>query len=326
MLKRTVSALIGMVFIISLVIIPNAIPMAAGVALVAVLGVYELYKGAEKINIHPIWWLGMIATVVCVFSAVTFPENTEELAQNMLAAVSRDIPLPDQTAKELVSALSIHIQGFARLTLKHDVLSITPMFPLMITGLLFLGFLTEFFREKREPLKNISITLFGAVYVGWLLSHLVMLKCFAGTLEVMGHRVAAGNCLVMLVLLCTWASDTFAFFVGKNLGKHKLSPKSSPNKTWEGSIGGWTGSVVLALITGYVIHLPLWHALFMGAVFGIVSQMGDLTASAIKREIGIKDFGSIIPGHGGVLDRIDSILFTAPFAYYYIMLFLPNYM
>ncbi|MBP5274630.1 MAG: phosphatidate cytidylyltransferase [Abditibacteriota bacterium] len=326
MLKRTVSALIGMVFIISLVIIPNAIPMAAGVALVAVLGVYELYKGAEKIDIHPIWWLGMIATVVCVFSAVTVPENTEELAQNMLAAVSRDFPLPDETANEIVNALSIHIQGFARLTLKHDVLSITPMFPLMITGLLFLGFLTEFFRQKREPLKNISITLFGAVYVGWLLSHLVMLKCFCGQMELLGKEVPAGNCLVMLVLLCTWATDTFAFFAGKRFGRHKLSPQSSPNKTWEGSIGGWAGSVILACITGYFIHLPFAHALFMGAVFGIVSQMGDLTESAIKREIGIKDFGNLIPGHGGVLDRIDSILFTAPFAYYYIMLFLPNYM
>ncbi|MBO4547692.1 MAG: hypothetical protein J5758_00590, partial [Abditibacteriota bacterium] len=198
MLQRTVSALIGMAIIIGVVIIPNAIPIAIVVTVFAVVGVCELYKGAEKIDIHPIWWLGIIATAVCVFSAVTFPESTEELAQKVLDSITREIPQSDSQldalAQEIVSTLSIHIQGFARLSLRHDVLSITPMFPLMITGLLFLGFLTEFFRPNREPLKNISITLFGAVYLGWLLSHLVMLKCFGGTMEFWGKTVPAGNC------------------------------------------------------------------------------------------------------------------------------------
>ena len=114
-----------------------------------------------------------------------------------------------------------------------------------------------------------------------------------------------------------------AYFTGYFLGKHKLCPKISPKKTIEGSIGGIIGSVVLSALFGYFFfERILIHCIIIGIIGGIVSQFGDLTASVFKRKMGIKDYGNLIPGHGGILDRFDSVLFTAPMVYYYIMLVL----
>ena len=143
--------------------------------------------------------------------------------------------------------------------------------------------------------------------------------------SVYGYPVSSRACLVMFAFICTWACDTGAFFTGKAFGKHKIAPVLSPNKTYEGSLGGLVFTMLIALGAGYIIKLPWHHSIIMGALFGILSQVGDLSESAIKREIGIKDFGSVVPGHGGFLDRIDSMLFTAPAAYYYCVLFLQNW-
>jgi phosphatidate cytidylyltransferase len=124
---------------------------------------------------------------------------------------------------------------------------------------------------------------------------------------------------VWLVVLSALATDIFAYFIGSKWGRRKLAPSVSPNKTVEGSIGGALGSVLVCGVFGY-LAMPelLAHCIAIGALGGIVSQVGDLTASAIKRRLGMKDFGSLIPGHGGLLDRIDSIMFTAPLVYLYL--------
>jgi phosphatidate cytidylyltransferase len=127
--------------------------------------------------------------------------------------------------------------------------------------------------------------------------------------------------LVWHIFLTAFGTDIMAYFTGYAIGKHKLCPKISPKKTIEGSIGGILGSVLLCGLFGYfVIPGLLLHCIIIGVLGGVVSQFGDLTASIFKRKMGIKDYGNLIPGHGGILDRFDSVLFTAPMVYYYIML------
>ena len=127
--------------------------------------------------------------------------------------------------------------------------------------------------------------------------------------------------LVWLVIFSAFGSDIFAYFTGFLLGRHKLCPAISPKKTVEGAIGGVLGSVLICGIFGWVVIPGIAvHCLIIGALGAVFSQLGDLTASIFKRKMGIKDYGNLIPGHGGVMDRIDSILFTAPLVYYYTVL------
>jgi phosphatidate cytidylyltransferase len=127
------------------------------------------------------------------------------------------------------------------------------------------------------------------------------------------------NNFVWLIVFSAFATDIFAYFTGRAIGKHKLAPTLSPKKTVEGGIGGVVGSVVVCGLFGYFAIPDFFvHCVVIGALGGVVSQLGDLTASAIKRRLGMKDYGSLIPGHGGLLDRIDSLLFTAPLVYLYL--------
>ena len=128
---------------------------------------------------------------------------------------------------------------------------------------------------------------------------------------------------IWLVFIIAWGTDTFAYVFGMLFGKHKLCPSLSPKKTIEGSIGGIIGAIGLTYL--YIKYLEIdayWAFLLIAFIGSIVAQIGDLTASKIKRVTGIKDFGFIMPGHGGVLDRFDSILFIAPYTYYISKLFL----
>lgn len=204
----------------------------------------------------------------------------------------------------------------------YEIKEISSIFPAVLTLLLIVSFCVELIRRKRAPLVNVGATVLGAIYVGWLMMHLVVLRGIHGTIRVGHYTEETGAWLVMFTLICTWACDTGAFFVGRFCGKTKIAPNLSPNKTFEGSMGGFFGSLIAALITGWVIKLPWHHTLALGSLFGVLCQLGDLSESAIKREIGVKDFGNVMPGHGGMLDRIDSLLFAAPVMYYYVVLFL----
>ncbi len=139
-----------------------------------------------------------------------------------------------------------------------------------------------------------------------------------------------GNYLIWIIFIASWGCDTAAYYSGRYLGKqgkHKLIPKVSPNKTVEGAIGGLVGSVLGCTLYGYIITrfgviIPLYHYIFIGLLGGIFSQLGDLVASAIKRYAKIKDYSNLIPGHGGILDRFDSILFVSVIVYYYVSIFI----
>ncbi len=180
---------------------------------------------------------------------------------------------------------------------------------LWFVAVIIMSLLTLFDIEHKE-LADAMATLTGIFYVVFLSFHVTLVE-----------QTGEYGILVWLILLTAFGTDIMAYFTGFAIGKHKLAPKISPKKTIEGSIGGILGSVLLCGLFGYfVIPRLLIHCIIIGVLGGVVSQFGDLTASIFKRKMGIKDYGNLIPGHGGILDRFDSVLFTAPMVYYYIML------
>ncbi|AFS78574.1 phosphatidate cytidylyltransferase CdsA [Gottschalkia acidurici 9a] len=158
--------------------------------------------------------------------------------------------------------------------------------------------------KSEYNVKDISITIFGGLYVPFFFYHMYLLN---------------DNVYIWLVFIGAFATDTFAYFTGMTLGKKKLCPEISPKKTVEGSIGGIIGTLVVMIIFSRKIGIDnIIGISILSIILSIMAQMGDLTASTIKRSSGIKDYGNLMPGHGGVLDRFDSILFVTPIVYYYI--------
>ena len=165
-----------------------------------------------------------------------------------------------------------------------------------------------FVLKEDIKLANISITIFSILYIPFLFQHIIYLD---------------GNIYIWLIFITAWGTDTFAYLAGNLFGKKKLCPNLSPNKTIEGSLGGVLGSILLTILFSKYLNLPnLWGLIILSILGAIIAQFGDLAASKIKRITGIKDYGFIIPGHGGILDRFDSILFTAPLVYYFVKFFI----
>ncbi len=164
------------------------------------------------------------------------------------------------------------------------------------------------FQDMQSVSRDLAISLFGLFYVPLLLSHAVLLRA-----------LPAGRSWIFLVLFVVMASDSMAYFVGRTWGKHRLYEAVSPKKTIEGSFGGLVGGVLGALICKLLFFAGLGAVdiLFLGMGVGAFSQLGDLVESLLKRSFGVKDSGALIPGHGGVLDRLDSLLFAFPVTYYY---------
>jgi phosphatidate cytidylyltransferase len=161
--------------------------------------------------------------------------------------------------------------------------------------------------ERR--LKDLAITAFGVLYVGFTLSTIVSTRA-----------LPAGEWFVLFVAIITWAADTGAYYAGTLWGKHLLAPSVSPKKTIEGVGGGLALAVgaAVAACAWFIPQLSLSDAVVLGLLLTVAGLLGDLWESVIKRRVGVKDSGSILPGHGGMLDRLDSLLFTAPTFYYYV--------
>ena len=173
--------------------------------------------------------------------------------------------------------------------------------------------------------KNIPIGLgyliLGPIYVGFLLAHALMLREITGSGAEIEGTSDFGRSWLLFALLVTFAADTGAYLVGRAVGRRPMAPSISPNKTWEGSLGGFASAVAAALVLGLVFDLgvPAWQQAMIGGVGGVVGQWGDLIESKLKRIADLKDASSIIPGHGGLLDRLDSVLLTLPAVYYLIV-------
>jgi phosphatidate cytidylyltransferase len=167
-----------------------------------------------------------------------------------------------------------------------------------------------------HPTQSWALTLGAALWLGWLLSHFVLLRDLSPAFD-----LGTGTRWLVLTFLVTWINDSAAYAVGKTIGRHPCSPYLSPKKTWEGTIGGWLGGVLAAVLLGrWLVELSWVQGLVLGVLVATVAPLGDLAKSMVKRQMGVKDFGALIPGHGGMFDRIDSLLFVAPVTYYFAIL------
>ena len=232
------------------------------------------------------------------------------------------LPLLALTAALMLLGLWEISRIFARIDLKVS-------FPLAVSGCLFLLVLAYHYQEgypgaavvtiiiavllaivlqypRFTPI-DAAVTLLSIFYVG-LIIYLFLISTYDN-----------GFIWLLILLVCTWASDTSAYLIGRKWGRHALAPALSPSKTLEGSAGGIIGGIIAAFaVTLFTKDLPFLPVLLMGLIIGVTAQAGDLVESAIKRQAGIKDSSKLIPGHGGILDRFDSMLFTAPIVFYYV--------
>ncbi len=181
----------------------------------------------------------------------------------------------------------------------------------LIVFVIFL-YLLFYHKDIHSVAGLVGKTVLGILYIGIFLSYIIGIR-----------QLEYGGWLVIFLFSIIWANDTFAYFIGKSIGNIKLAPQISPNKTVEGAVGGLIGGLAAALVFNLFLFkkLDLINAILLALVLGILCQLGDLFESMLKRSAGVKDSGSIIPGHGGVLDRIDSAIIPLPFFYYYLMYF-----
>lgn len=171
-----------------------------------------------------------------------------------------------------------------------------------------------------SKLASAAATVLGVVYIGFLFGFSVMVREMPGPAP--AGALPFGLRLFLLVWLATMAADTGAYACGKAFGRRPLCPAISPGKTVEGAIGGLLGALLTAAAFGTWFQFALWHSLALGVLMAVVGLVGDLGKSVIKRDVGVKDFGSLIPGHGGVLDRFDSTLVNMPVAYFFAVAFM----
>ncbi|HPD01585.1 MAG TPA: phosphatidate cytidylyltransferase [Acetivibrio sp.] len=203
--------------------------------------------------------------------------------------------------------------SFGSLKLFQNMLSSKFLSMVIFLMLLALLFCIVFLHQKYN-IVDVAVTFFGVFYITFLFSFIVLIR-----------NLENGFFLVWLVFIGAFSTDTFAYFSGRFFGKRKLMPAISPKKTVEGAVGGMLGCTVVTVIygvyllsSGNVPDISLYHYIVLGILCGTISQFGDWAASAIKRFVKVKDFGNIMPGHGGAIDRFDSILFTAPVIYFYV--------
>lgn len=168
-------------------------------------------------------------------------------------------------------------------------------------------------RERPAPLVPLALAVFGGIYLGWLGSYLIAVR-----------KLEEGAYLTLVLYGCVAFSDSAAYFVGRAWGRHRLSPRVSPKKTWEGYLGSIVGGAIFGALVGGLpdTRVLTWgHGALIGLLIGTLGTLGDLGISAIKRQMGAKDSSHLIPGHGGILDRTDSVLVSAVIGYYYLVWF-----
>jgi len=187
--------------------------------------------------------------------------------------------------------------------------------PIVITATVLISLICLLCRPSKEgAFRNWAWTIVGALYVGWMLSNWLNLR-----------GLEDGRNWVYLAMLTTFANDTGAFFIGRARGKHKLAPAISASKTWEGAIGGLMCAILGAMVIATVLNLispftfKYWQIILLGFLIGLFAQLGDLVESLLKRNMGVKESGNLLPGHGGILDRFDSLIFVGVVVYYYVI-------
>ena len=187
--------------------------------------------------------------------------------------------------------------------------------PIVITATMLISLICLLCRPSKEgAFRNWAWTIVGALYVGWMLSYWLSLR-----------GLEDGRNWVYLAMLTTFANDTGAFFIGRAMGKHRLAPAISAAKTWEGALGGLISAILAAVVVATVLNFispftfRYWQTILLGFLVGLFAQLGDLVESLLKRNMGVKESGNLLPGHGGILDRFDSLIFVGAVVYYYVI-------
>jgi len=261
-----------------------------------------------------VWWsLWSVAAAVVIATVIGLIE---------LYAAFRQGGYHPRTAIGIGCALAV-VLGMAL----QSLTSFDFLLPI-VTGAIIMSLVAELvYRNQPGSLPSWGLTFAGALYLSWLFGHFILLRSLdAPPLHdsiFTRFGMQPGVAWIYCICAITWIQDTAAYFVGRRFGRHKLAPVLSPKKTWEGAVGGMVGSVLTGLVCVMLLGLPitLLQGALLGLVGGTVGPLGDLSESLIKRQVGLKDAGNLIPGHGGILDRADSLLFTAPILYYLIRLF-----
>lgn len=179
-----------------------------------------------------------------------------------------------------------------------------------------------------KPTKAVALTVFAPLLTGFCLSYFVLLRDFAGKTNPNHNN---GWWIVLFLIALIWVYDIFAWMIGRKIGRHKMAPTISPNKSWEGTIAGTLGALLAAVLLRQLIQwilgdskfgwFSIWVALVIGVIVSILGPLGDLAESLVKRDYGVKDMGRLIPGHGGVMDRFDSSFFTVPAVFFFLFYF-----
>jgi len=222
------------------------------------------------------------------------------------------------TILSIIAGLSILFSIYLIFTFSYITHNVGSIFIAMIQQILILFtilFAVNLFRNKGNSIANISATFGGLVYLLIPFSSLIILRHFYNYLFSMGITNNTNWASYLLVFFATiWICDSFAYFIGKKWGKHKIAPEISPKKSWEGGIAGLISAILSFGLLGlaFQIDLPIFILLIDGVIVGIFGQIGDFLESSFKRDANVKDSGKLFWEHGGVLDRFDSIMFSAP--------------
>lgn len=252
--------------------------------------------------------IGSLLLHPVAFAAVIFVMMMVGLLEFYRLAGSKEI-FPQQVLGLLIGAIIYIIVALIALRI------ISALYLALLPVLLLLFFIAELYRTKPNPLLNITFSIFPIAYVSIPFAMLVFL---------MNPMVTGSQPrwhLIFSFFMILWSNDTFAYLVGITLGQHKLSEKISPKKTWEGLIAG----IIFGLLAAYILsiffkELMLWQWLIASLVINIAGIFGDLSESLLKRHFQVKDSGNILPGHGGILDRFDAVIFSAPALFCYLLL------
>ena len=282
--KRVATAAVLVPVVVGLVLWGSTAIVAIAIALITLLALFEYFALGEAIGHRAYrFWTGTCSLVLIYAQWRGVSEPTYKLAGGIIAH--------ERTG-----------------WLARGALPLDAVFFLFVLGIAALTLGTR--RPLVEVLPAAGISASGFILVAFPLSLAIPLHGTSGQ----------GPALLLFALVIVWISDTAAYFAGRAIGKHPFAPKLSPNKTWEGAIAGFFGSMAVAFVFMPWVNVPLVHLLAMAAVGNIAGQVGDLLESGYKRSAGIKDSGTLLPGHGGVLDRIDALILAIPVVWYYWLL------
>lgn len=305
-LHRIITAIVAIPVIIFLCM-TGGIPFLSFAILISSLALIEFYRLAEKKGAKPLTTIGVLAGILVNLSF--YHVKLRDFTIGLLETCGVSVPFPSQS----------------------QLLIITIIVVVVIFKLI------ELFRNNGSAILNVSSTLFGVLYISLFFGTFIGLRelfvpfdfpvgryfqspdCYTNP-EIVNQVYRWGGYTVISVLAAIWICDTAAFYIGSAFGKHKLFPRVSPNKSWEGAVGGFLFAVMGAVAAKYLVlsYLSLGSAIILGIIVGIFGQVGDLIESLIKRDAGVKDSSNLIPGHGGILDRFDSLLLVSPIVYLYL--------